>query len=519
MPKIPDWHINVPLLATGGALAGWSFWLQVSHVTPNEAASFSTSVTVYGISYLLLTCLYGFVEGRLVSEKYRMGDRHLKGISLVFCLLSGVMLFRALLGTATLIDLPTLMLFVVLRLACLIKLERFRLYEWMRERSNQLAIGVVLMWWIAILAYVFVMHGFDCSKFIWPGTDARHYKWLSNSLVTLTFAKSYFPLGLPLLMSPPNLICGTFGSREIESLVALNPSMIVLLCVCMMGVAHVMIATSTIEGSKSRVTWARFFFAGFLAVSLTFVYALVHPPYTNPGDVWKQPLMMLGLVPAVEPVNFLFTSLCALALMKAEKASFWTIGGLAGFAVMTKESNAVIFGLFSLFYFFTPGCKWNAIKAGLFSVGVYALQLIYNISVFDGWLGPNRAYQWARQSHKWVGYVKAHYGVVVENPPRMSWIYAKQNLPMMLDTYFWPLSFIVVCYVFLVVKRRYHWQVWTFCLTTIVSFIVFHSYYIRIGATFRYFHSMLPLVSILAIPSVYLLLDLCQRGSNRRIFQ
>jgi len=345
------------------------------------------------------------------------------------------------------------LIFFSYRIFLIILFDEFDCKSWASNATNKLFVLTLVISGLFLYTYVYINNNGSFSGLVWPQTDARHYHWLSNSIIQLEPSRSYFQLGLALILTPFNYLMDSWQSRTVEALELLNGAMITVIGFIVLPVSH-FLTLKAIPGLRreSRLEPAMLISLVVIIASV-YLYVYFQPTYISHRDGMFHPLMLLGLVPAVEPFSALIVAFFCYVILNSGKQSFLFIGCVAGFAVLIKESNALIVILFFLGLFLLGGARLKTIKAGFVSLAVYSVQLIYNYNVYDTWLAANRVRQWERVGERWKGYVEKTYDLTFSDaPPLMSVYYMKTNLLNIVEYYWLPILAILSAYIILVKK-------------------------------------------------------------------
>lgn len=367
----------------------------------------------------------------------------------------------------------------------------------------------------AVLVHFFVTVYWagDYGRFIWKSTDARHYHWLSNHLLTMTWQKASFQTGLPLLLAPFNVVSGAFFSRDLSSLIVMNnfffpfAAFIIFPLTLLISVKTSFLYSETQHKKKSLV-FIYFTVVVLVAVTIYFFYILSPPSYATKRDALYHPLMMLGLVPSAEIFNILFSAIFCFAILHAASISPYNIGIICGLAAMVKETNAIIVLLFLYFIWIERKKEFKFLIKTIFaSLTIYSFQFLYNFIVYDTLLFANRTHQWSpARAEKWAIYVMGHYGFEVDHAKVLSTSYFFTNIIQMIENYWWLILLIVISFLFLFFRCSERKYLHRFCIISFLSFIIFHACFIRIGATFRYMQAVFPQIIVLFFDAFQILL-------------
>jgi hypothetical protein len=362
-------------------------------------------------------------------------------------------------------------------------------------------VPIVVVVWIAVAAYVLLAHG-GASDLVWDRADARHYKWLADSLLSGEFEKSSFQIGFPLLLAPFDLLSGTQHDRSLEAANALNPYSIVLLAGVVLPAAFCLIGATGAAILRDRRATVPIALG---ALALTFIYISLPPPYASGGDGHFQPLQMLGLVPAVEPLNLLYSALLCFAVARPRAIHPLALGAIIGFAAMVKETNPLLAAVFMVVYVVSTRDVFAGLRIAFAALVVYSVQLAYNAHVYGALLFPNRDRQWndTRQAEGFGAFVEQRYDLTITKPPRISAEYLPLNLREALAYYAVPLLALLVASGWMAWRFKAARLFVAFGVASITAFGLFHLAYIRPGATFRYMQAIAPQAFLLVLVGLW----------------
>lgn len=492
------WHVCLAILSVCNAVV---VSYRVTRLTTGERSFDGYTILCYGAAVYLAMCLFFTLEARLLHSESRA---KLLSDVMFFLVLSFLHAAQEYFSVAELLNPLTAILFLLARVLTLVGLS----VDFNADSLRSFLLAALVA---SLVQYLFLMgyNGADWQGVLWPSTDARHYHWLSSSLVRFSPEKSYFQLGLPMVMAPFNYCQGTFLSRDYDLLQQLNKPLLVLNAVVLFSWCWYLLAkTATKIKSSSRPGVRTVTLASVLVFFLVWNYAYVifPPSYASDRDVLFHPVMMLGFVPSVEILNALFAAMFVYLLVSPDRVSGAWVGVTVGAAILVKMTNVLIAGPFFLFYV-TRQRLWRSrriLEILVTSTAVYSMQLVYNAHAFGSVLMGTRQHQWSSaRAAKWADYANRVYDLDVAEAALLSFTYAKTNLAVILTEYKYVLVVFVVAAAILVRREKQFRHVWWFCLLVVFLFIVFHSGFIRVGATFRYLHAVVPLVLLVYVVSFW----------------
>ena len=126
-----------------------------------------------------------------------------------------------------------------------------------------------------------------------------------------------------------------------------------------MGVALTLFTAGLLEGMDAAAKKKALWVCGLTLPALIFAYGWFRPEYLPMGRKWGVTDLGVGFLGGVEPFSTLLIAMAIYVLVRPQHFSPW-IGIVGGWAVMTKESNVLIFGLFLLMWFSAPEGRWHA---------------------------------------------------------------------------------------------------------------------------------------------------------------
>lgn len=491
------------LFIFGCSISGYVVNQHVSQQVGHDVSLFNT--LAYTVIFVFYFYIYWYIESKLLKDtRLKESDNYNSYpifVAIVSCLIFlnyyfGDRLFSSALGLAL----------IIIRLFLLVFLDDVKFILLFRNKSSQLLISFLILSAIFLCSYIFLAHDGRFDDFVWIKADSRHYHWLSNALIRLEPLKSYFQLGLPILMLPFNLLMGAWYDGSFELLQLMNPAFIVIFGFMMIPVTYFLTMKSVpyLDENVSAIFY--YILIPLIIIISAYLYVACLPEYISYKDTLFHPVMLLGLVPAVEPLNALFIAFSCYVLSNHNRSSYLEIGALVGFSVMVKESNAIFAFLLLGFLFLQKGARIKAVLAGVVSLFVYGPQFLYNKYVYDTWVAAGRVRQWDRIGERWNDRVEKLYGLqYADAPPLMSIHYAKTNLPLILEQYGAVIIICLVAYAGLMRFAKSHWSLWSYCITSVLVAVFVHATFIRLGATYRYIYLVMPCVMVLLISSLSLI--------------
>ncbi len=515
--------IDISLFLANNILLAGIFSFLVRNIVSLDRYETLKFLIIYFIFFSLLTLTYYYIESKILM--LGLNRKTFRTFNLFLIFVSIVLFFHYFVGERRPLLLSGILI-ILIRLIILKLSLRASFFQHLKNliQKKYLPFIIVLAIYSIMVLFLYIFHKQPgLNQLVWENSDSVAYKNLSNTLVLLSPAKSVFSLGLPLIMAPLNLVMQTFQyMNNIYYDNILNLPLLIFVGFIITPLAITLAIKSALIKSKEFITNKIYLIITSIVILTLLLYFTIlpsHYEFLTIDDTQRMWLRVTGFVAAVEPLINLGSAIFLLCLAYLPKKRFspLLIGLIGGLYLLVKEPNFVIWGLFLIFMLLKSKSIWWSFKAGLVSLAVYSLQLLYNFFLYGDPISAGRAAQDEKVGLKFIEHVKNTYGIEFESAPRISLEYLGHNLEMILQTYLIPIILLVVIIFFLLRSKFVDKFVLAFSIVNIGFFFIFYSMYIRLGATTRYFSVLLPFIIYIVVSASLLIINLIRKRRGLKV--